>query len=148
VPEWFFRESCPLVNSSSSTSSPSSPSASSSSLKGSLEFYPFKTEVGTHQLTSVDIDPEQTLASLKDYWERYFPEEKPKVMETLRNWGVQVIYFDVTATAPLIAKELNIPSIAITNFSFDFIYSEYLLREEDEESSCSFSLSLSPSCVL
>lgn len=108
IPDWFFRESC------------------SKDIQKSIEYYRFKTEVGTFQKTSVDIDPDKTLSALDTYWTKTYPKEKPMLVEKLREWRAEIIYFDITATAPLVASELGIPSVAVTNFSFDFIYSEYV----------------------
>eukprot|EP01102_Stenamoeba_stenopodia_P008343 TRINITY_DN2396_c0_g1_i1.p1 TRINITY_DN2396_c0_g1~~TRINITY_DN2396_c0_g1_i1.p1 ORF type:complete len:416 (-),score=92.49 TRINITY_DN2396_c0_g1_i1:244-1491(-) len=108
IPDWFFRESCPKE------------------VQKSIEYYRFKTEVGTFQRTSVDIDPDKTLSALNTYWHSTYPKEKPLLVEKLRDWKTEIIYFDITATAPLVATELGIPSVAVTNFSFDFIYSEYV----------------------
>jgi len=64
--------------------------------------------------------------------ERFMESEREKVIADEREWlerhGAGVVLSDV-AFAPLVAaKDLGIPSILIGNFTWDFIYSEYLPR--------------------
>jgi hypothetical protein len=39
---------------------------------------------------------------------------------------VEKIVFDITALAPLVAERLHVPSIAVTNFTWDWIYEPYV----------------------
>lgn len=47
-------------------------------------------------------------------------------MDELKSWNTNKILFDVTCLGPLIGSQLSIPSIGVSNFSWDWIYSEYV----------------------
>ncbi len=56
---------------------------------------------------------------------------KQNIKKDLIEWGANIVIFDNSAIAPLIAKELHIPSFGVTNFSWDDIYEGY--SKENEE---------------
>lgn len=45
-----------------------------------------------------------------------------KVAETLKPLGVQKLVFDIAAMGPRVARVLGVPAIALSNFTFDWIY--------------------------
>jgi hypothetical protein len=81
-------------------------------------------DVGVVQKNPFEIDHKKTISALKTFYDN-LQENKEKIKKDLINWKTNMILFDNCAIAPLIAKELKIPSFGITNFSWDDIYESY-----------------------
>ncbi|MFQ5636431.1 MAG: glycosyltransferase family protein [bacterium] len=94
-------------------------------VKASHSFYPLKTDIGVAQQTSFEIDKLQTLAQ----WQALY-REKPVLVEkeaafALRN-DIKIVIGDIPPLAFDVAEQAGVPSVAIGNFSWDWILSEYI----------------------
>ena len=89
-----------------------------------FSIHPFNSDIGAIQKDCFDLDIKTTLeksAEIFQKWPELIPEEKNWVRET----GIDIILSDIPPLAFIIAKEVGIPSVGLTNFSWDWIYSEY-----------------------
>eukprot|EP00009_Paramoeba_aestuarina_P007862 CAMPEP_0201516126 /NCGR_PEP_ID=MMETSP0161_2-20130828/7525_1 /ASSEMBLY_ACC=CAM_ASM_000251 /TAXON_ID=180227 /ORGANISM="Neoparamoeba aestuarina, Strain SoJaBio B1-5/56/2" /LENGTH=395 /DNA_ID=CAMNT_0047913145 /DNA_START=76 /DNA_END=1263 /DNA_ORIENTATION=+ len=114
VPEWFFtqnlkRSSCPMSR---------------------FEYIVEKLTVGCYQKSGVEIDVEKTYEEASKFWEKS-EEKKQQIASCLKPHSPEVIIFDIPALAPLVAKELNIPSIGISNFGWNWIYESFVPKKPE-----------------
>jgi hypothetical protein len=86
-----------------------------------LKIFPYQVDVGVFQETPLKIDHEKTLKKLQTFWNE-LDLNKSKIIKNLIEFKPTMILYDNSAIAPLIGKELQIPVIAITNFTWDNIY--------------------------
>ena len=63
----------------------------------------------------------KTVEELEKHWAA-MDEKTEQVTQILRAAGVQKVVFDITALGPRVALALKVPAIAISNFTFDWIY--------------------------
>jgi len=102
-PEWFIREH----------------------VKADFEFHDLECDTGAAQPDSLNLDPLQTL---KNYAQ--FSEKIPGIIEWelkfIRQVQAGIIIGDIPPLAFEIAARASLPSLAIANFSWDWIYEPYV----------------------
>jgi L-arabinokinase len=88
-----------------------------------------KLDLGLVQKDSLRFDlgaSLNALEKLKDRQEEIVTEE----MEFLRSDGIQGIVSDIAFLPFLAASRLNLPSVGVSNFTWDWIYSSYLAEDK------------------
>lgn len=104
VPKWFF-EQC---------------------LGNSFIYYSLQTDVGMVQRTSLQVDFDATVAAL----DSFYPLSTELVERTGALFrGCSLVLCDVAPLGILAARHLGIRSILVENFTWDWIYGQYLARE-------------------
>jgi L-arabinokinase len=86
---------------------------------------PRALDVGVLQHDSLRLDPAATLHA----YARLLREQAALVEEEadlLRRDGVDLVVADIPPAAFLVAERANLPSIGISNFSWDWIYADYV----------------------
>jgi len=94
-------------------------------LDKAFEYFSLKSDIGVVQKDSLNLDK---LSTLKEY-ARLLQSKKELVTEEIRlvkENRISVIVGDSPPFAFDIAKESGIPGIAISNFSWDWIYKDYV----------------------
>jgi UDP:flavonoid glycosyltransferase YjiC (YdhE family) len=107
VPSWFFEDS---------VSTP-------------FTYHRVVTDIGLVQKNAFQADLEDSLRALNDY----FPLEPSLIKhlaETIRALKCDLIVCDIAPMGILIAKEAQIPSILVENFTWDWIYQQYTVDNE------------------
>ncbi len=103
VPEWFFEDS----------------------FSGQFEYHEFVTDVGLVQKTPFLHDLEKTIETL----DRFIPFDPTLISDTvdlLKQRACQLVICDISSIGISIAKEAGIPSILIENFTWDWIYEDFI----------------------
>ena len=107
VPSWFFEDS---------VSTP-------------FTYHRVVTDIGLVQKNAFEADLEDSLRALNDY----FPLQ-PSLIEpltaTIRALKCDLIVCDIAPLGILIAKKAQIPSILVENFTWDWIYQQYIVSNE------------------
>lgn len=103
IPEWFFLESlvCPF------------------------HYHSLKTDIGLIQKSPLSEDPEATLNALDEF----FPFSQQHITEIAQNLtGSSCLYAisDISPLGLLAGKTASIPTVLIENFTWDWIYENYL----------------------
>jgi Glycosyl transferase family 1 len=103
APEWFFREQ----------------------INGKFSFHHLECDIGVIQSDSLNLNPQ---ASLKAYAD--FLADREKVISNeikfVREVDPQIIVGDIPPLAFKVAKAAGVPSLAIGNFCWDWIYEPYV----------------------
>jgi hypothetical protein len=90
-----------------------------------LEYYPVSLDVGTIQQDSLTLDADRTLEAYAGLLQR-----APRLMEEevsfLKQEQVDAVYADIPPLAFDIAHRAGLPSVGMTNFSWDWIYAPYI----------------------
>lgn len=94
------------------------------------EVVPVETDVGVAQADSLSVDPAETARQARLFYST-FEERVARESATLRSLGVRLVVGDVPPLAFAAAAEAGIPSIAIANFTWDWIYAAYPEFETD-----------------
>lgn len=103
VPEWFFTDS----------------------LKVPFRHYPLTTDIGLVQRSSLHADLEATLSAL----DGFYPLAEERIAKAMQLFtGCDLILCDIAPLGIVVAQRLNIPSLLLENFTWDWIYSGYLER--------------------
>lgn len=105
APEWFFREQ----------------------ITGKFTFSPLECDIGVIQSNSLNLDPQ---ASLKAYAD-FLANRKQVItneLRSVREVDPRLIVGDIPPLAFKVAGGAGIPSLAIGNFSWDWIYEPYVER--------------------
>ncbi len=89
-----------------------------------------QVDVGLSQVSGLASDYHQTIKELHNHWDN-IDERVNKICEELKKFGVEKVYFDIPAIAVLSAQKLQIPSIGMSNFSWDWIYDDLVHNECD-----------------
>jgi L-arabinokinase len=82
-------------------------------------------DVGVIQPDSLTVDRGSTLAAYARMLERQ-PAAIEEEAETLRRDGVHLIVADIPPAAFLVARRAGLPCVGISNFSWDWIYADYV----------------------
>lgn len=101
-------------------------------LNAPFEYIKCQNSIGAIQQNSQTVD---TLATLKHYSE-YMKTERKLILEQLdfvKKNKIATIVSDISATAFIISAGSGIPGIAITNFSWDWIYEPYIIEHQEYE---------------
>lgn len=108
VPEWLFRRN----------------------LSCAFHLRPRALDVGVIQLDSIRLDPVATLeayARLLDVLPTAVQEEA----EILRGDGVDLVVADISPAAFPVAQQAGVAAIGISNFSWDWIYADYVRAQPE-----------------
>jgi UDP:flavonoid glycosyltransferase YjiC (YdhE family) len=103
APEWFFADS----------------------LSGQFEYHEFVTDIGLVQKTPFLHDLKETIEAL----DRFIPFDSALISETadfLKQRTCQLVVCDISPIGISIAKEAGIPSVLIENFTWDWIYEDFI----------------------
>ena len=104
-----------------------------------VEFLNYKVDVGVHQTSSVEIDIKKTLSELEIFWNSA-PEKIEKISSELKRLKCEKIIFDISSIACEIGSKLNLKTFGISNFTWDWIYSDYIDEEKKFELYKNFNL--------
>ncbi|HHM23980.1 MAG TPA: hypothetical protein ENJ23_02970 [Bacteroidetes bacterium] len=83
-----------------------------------------QTDIGVVQRDSYSADKLATLQAFAEFY-RSLNQRLPEELELVRKNRIQLIIGDIPPLAFWVAEEAGLPSLAITNFSWDWIYSPY-----------------------
>ncbi len=97
-------------------------------VRESIEVSPVQLDVGVVQRHSLTLDPAATLAAMAAIMENA-GSHVAREAEVLRAAGARVVVGDIPPLAFQAAERAGVPSLAITNFSWDWIYGAYLPEE-------------------
>lgn len=103
VPRWFFQDS----------------------LSGPFGYHSLLTDIGLAQKTSLVEDVPETLRRLDDF----LPFDASLIHDIVRQISqlqCQMVICDIAPMGIAVAREAGIPSVLIENFTWDWIYEEYL----------------------
>lgn len=107
VPQWFFADS----------------------LTDQFEYHEFVTDIGLVQKTPFSHDLEKTIETL----DRFIPFDTELISDTadvLKQQACQLVICDISPIGIPIAKEAGIPSILIENFTWDWIYEDFIHADD------------------
>ncbi|MBW2427916.1 MAG: hypothetical protein JRF56_03085 [Deltaproteobacteria bacterium] len=103
VPTWFFQDS----------------------LSASFSCHDLLTDIGLVQITAFQTDLDETLRSLDDFLP--FPAALiAEISATVRKLNCGLIVCDISPLGIPVAKETAIPSVLVENFTWDWIYQQYV----------------------
>ncbi|MBI4573654.1 MAG: hypothetical protein HY713_10285 [candidate division NC10 bacterium] len=99
-------------------------------LPGEFHLRPRGLDIGVIQRDSIRLDPAATLAAYARLLQGQ-PAVIEREAEILRREGVDLVVADIPPAAFLVAERAGLPAIGISNFSWDWIYADYIrtLRE-------------------
>jgi len=97
-----------------------------------FDFHYCEMDIGAVQPNCLELDREETLRQFANIHVDYQSLVETEI-EFVRQNNVGAIVFDIPPAVPLIAKEVGIPSIGISNFSWDEIYQPYVEEFPDYE---------------
>lgn len=103
VPKWFFE----------------------SSLGGNFEYIPLQTDIGIIQENPFQEDLGMTIEHLVNF----YPISKrrlERVINIIQKFDVDFLISDISPLGLLAASKMNIPSMLIENFTWDWIYESYI----------------------
>ena len=103
APEWLFRLNC----------------------HGEFRLRSRALDIGVIQRDSLHLDPAGTLAAYARLLEGQ-PTTIEEEAEVLRREGVDLVVADIPPAAFLVAQRAGLPAIGISNFSWDWIYADYV----------------------
>ena len=107
VPEWFFKES----------------------LSGSFTIHSVLTDIGLVQKNPFNEDVSRSLKQL----DSFFPFDSNRlepVLKIVSDAACDVILCDIAPMGIEVGKTLGIPSVLIENFTWDWIYERYVIKDE------------------
>jgi L-arabinokinase len=94
-----------------------------------VEVEPLECDVGVAQADSLHVDAAETLRRARALLEAW-PAIVRREAEACRRAGVELVLGDIPAVAFLVAGELGVPSLALANFAWDWIYEGYVPGKE------------------
>lgn len=106
VPEWFFR----------------------TSLTTPFGYHPVLTDIGLAQKTALAIDLPETVRRL-DQFLPFTGSNFDQIVEQVQQLNCQLIICDIAPMGIAVAKTLEIPSLLIENFTWDWIYEPYFAQD-------------------
>jgi uncharacterized protein (TIGR00661 family) len=106
VPSWFFRDS----------------------MSASHNTHHRVTDIGLVQKNAFQTDLEDTLGALNNFFPPA-PALMGEIAEEIRTLSCRLIICDIAPMGILVAQETRIPSILIENFTWDWIYQQYLTSD-------------------
>lgn len=89
-----------------------------------------KVDVGLFQRHALKSDLHKTIQCLQHFWENSEPKIQ-KIMAFLAKKNPTLAYLDIPAIGVLVAERLNIPTVALGNFSWDWIYKDFINHENE-----------------
>ncbi len=108
APEWFFREQ----------------------IGGNFEFYPLECDTGVVQADSLNLDPKASLEGYARFLEKMETTAGREAGFAGRN-NCRLIVGDIPPLAFETAERAGVPSLAVANFSWDWIYEPYVERQPE-----------------
>jgi len=96
-------------------------------LKAGYTLIPKSCDVGAVQRDSFDVDQKATLQQFSDFYQT-MESRVAEEIATIRRLQIQVVVGDIPPLAFLAARQAGVPSVAIANFSWDWIYQPYAER--------------------
>ena len=106
VPRWFFKDS----------------------LSDRFVYHSYRTDIGLVQETPLRADIQKTLYRL-DHFLPFDSYEIAKLASILKQRKCRLVLCDIAPMGILAAREARIPSVLVENFTWDWIYEEYLKEE-------------------
>jgi hypothetical protein len=103
VPKWFFDHS----------------------LSGAFEYHSLLTDIGVVQMTPLHGDLQKTVQQLDDFLP-FNPSEMRELAEVVKVSGCRMVICDIAPMGIEVARQAGIPSLLVENFTWDWIYEEYL----------------------
>jgi L-arabinokinase len=82
-------------------------------------------DVGLFQKNALESDLAQTAKELTSFWEKT-DQKINRIMAFLKEKQPTLAYLDIPALGVMIADQLKIPTIALGNFSWDWIYQDLI----------------------
>lgn len=101
-----------------------SPGLLAGTVRGAYELRPGPTDTGIVQSSSVSHDDEATVRAALDFYAD-FERRADEEADALRHDGVRLIVGDIPPLAFAAAARLGVPSVAIANFTWDWIYATH-----------------------
>jgi len=95
------------------------------SLSGPFNYHFILTDIGLVQKTPLHVDFDRTLQSLGDF----LPLDNNKIdglAEVVHRLHCKIIICDIAPMGIAVARKAGIPSVLIENFTWDWIYQEYV----------------------
>jgi UDP:flavonoid glycosyltransferase YjiC (YdhE family) len=89
-----------------------------------IEVQPFETDTGVAQISSLTIDEIQTATRAADFY-RTFEDRVASEARYLKECEARIVVADIPPLAFAAAKASGIPSVAVANFTWDWIYAYY-----------------------
>lgn len=96
---------------------------------GRTFFHPVELDVGVHQPNAIVTDLGGTLDRL-DRFEASWNERWANEIDWLRSLGVRLVVGDIPPIAFAAASAVGVPSLALGNFSWDWVYRSYTPHDE------------------
>lgn len=99
------------------------------SLSAPFSYHALRTDFGIVQTSAFQIDVEATLQQLN----RFYPVERRRINEIssqIKQCDCALIVCDIAPLGILVAAAAGIPSVLVENFTWDWIYQEYVSAEE------------------
>ncbi len=93
-------------------------------LGGAFAHAPVRLDVGAVQADSITVDPAATLRAYAEIAAAAASAVQAEVA-ALRHDGASLILADIPPLAFDVAEHLGVPGVALTNFSWDWIYADY-----------------------
>src|SRR3990172_3478854 len=94
-------------------------------LSSEFRIRPRALDVGVIQFDSIRLDPAATLAAYARLLEGH-PAVIREEAEVLRRDRVDLVVADIPPAAFLVAQRAGLPGVGISNFSWDWIYADYV----------------------
>src|SRR5262245_52423663 len=91
-----------------------------------IEIQPCQTDTGITQIDSLQIDLTSTVDQASSFYGTFDERVRAEAL-VLTDLGASVVVGDVPPLAFAAAQRARIPSIAVANFTWDWIYAEYSL---------------------
>jgi L-arabinokinase len=89
-----------------------------------IEVQPFETDTGVAQVSSLTIDEMQTATRAADFY-RTFEDRVASEARYLKECEARIVVADIPPLAFAAANAAGIPSVAVANFTWDWIYAYY-----------------------
>lgn len=93
-------------------------------LRSAIDFQPSECDTGVVQIDSLRLDEGETVRRAAAFYEQ-FERRVAAEREVLRALGPALVVGDVPPLAFAAARAAGVPSIAIANFTWDWIYADY-----------------------
>jgi predicted glycosyltransferase len=133
VPEWFLRERLSL-NHNTLTTDISSSTDGFHQRNMNIDFIQTQVDVGVIQeLTDKElvVNVKETLKHLDSFWldKSVLSLKVDHIRERLALKNIDCIVYDITPLAPTVAREMNVPCIAVTNFAWNWLYEDWMTQK-------------------
>jgi L-arabinokinase len=94
-------------------------------LRGPFTVVPVRSDVGAVQDDSLRVQPAATLRAYREF-ARDLPRLLASEVAAVRELRPRLIFADIPALAFDVADALGVPALGMTNFSWDWIYADYV----------------------